>query len=389
MAQFDFDKLVNRRHTDSIKWRQPDDVLPMWVADTDFLAPPQVIAALQQRVSHGIFGYHHESPTLRATVVAWVAHRYGWSIEPEWILFLPDVMRGVNLAAQTLARPGDGILVQTPVYAPFFDVVRNARCIQQDAPLVADASGRYHFDMDALEAAVTPETSVFLLCSPQNPTGRVFSRPELEAIAAFCQRHQLSIISDDIHADLIFSEAQHTPIASLDADLARRTATFIAPSKTFNLAGLKAAVGIVPDAELRQRMQAQHRGLMARVNLLGQVAMETAYSQGAPWLDAMRLYLQDNRDFLLAFIAAGQLPGVRMARPDGTFLAWLDFSKTAWAHEPARHIREQARVVVNEGTWFGDAGAGFARLNFGCPRATLEEGLTRIQQAMARHQSRA
>ncbi len=382
MSDFNFDTPVNRRHTDSVKWRYPDDVLPMWVADTDFMTLPAVIEALHKRVSHGVFGYHYESPTLRQTVVDWVAERYGWQIDPAWIIFPPDVMRGVNWTAQTVARPGDGILLQTPVYGPFFDVVRNGGFVMQDAPLVQDENGRYGLDMAAFEAALTPQTRAFLLCNPQNPTGRVFTRAELEALADFCLRHDITIIADEIHADLLYSESQHIPIASLSPEIARRTATFIAPSKTFNLAGLKSAVGVIPDESLRQRMEKSQRGLIARINVLGMTAMETAYREGGPWLEAQMRYLQSNRDHLLNFIAHRGLPGVRMARPDGTFLAWLDFRETPWADAPAQHLLEEAKVVMNDGAWFGDAGQGFARLNFGCPRSILDEGLSRIRQAL-------
>ena len=384
MPDFDFDVIIDRRHSDSVKWHQSEDVLPMWVADTDFMSPPVVIKALQQRVAHGVFGYHYESPTLRQTVVDWVERRYGWKIDPDWIIFPPDVMRGVNWTAQTVAQPGDGILLQTPVYGPFFDMVRNGDFVMQDAPLVQDESGRYGLDVAALEDAVTPETRAFLLCNPQNPTGRVFTRAELETLAEFCLSRDITIIADEIHADLIYSETRHIPIASLDPDIAQHTATFIAPSKTFNLAGLKSAVGIIPNPELRERMQKSQRGLIARINVLGMVAMETAYREAAPWLDAQMRYLQGNRDFLLDFIANDGLPGVRMARPDGTFLAWLDFRATRWADAPAQHILEEAKVMLNEGSWFGETGRGFTRLNFGCPRATLQEGLARIRTAMLR-----
>lgn len=382
MPTFDFDTPINRRHTDSVKWHRPDDVLPMWVADTDFATPPAVITALQQRLAHGVFGYHFESPTLRETVVAWVAERYGWEIEPEWLLFPPDVMRGMNWAAQTVARPGDALLLQSPVYRPFFDVVHNGDFVVQDAPLAADAQGRYTLDMAEMAAFVTPETRAFMLCNPQNPTGRVFSHQELEQMAEFCLRHDLTILSDEIHADLVYSEARHTPIASLHPDIAQRTITFIAPSKTFNLAGLKAAVGIIPNAELRQQMKNNQRGLIATVNVLGMVAMETAYAQGEPWLDALRAYLQANRDAVVDFVASGQLPGVCMTRPEGTFLAWLDFRNTRWADAPAKHILDEAQVALMEGAWFGDAGQGFVRLNFGCPRSLLQDGLQRIRAAL-------
>ena len=384
MPEFNFDTPINRRNTDSVKWRVADDVLPMWVADTDFLAPPAVINALRQRVAQGIFGYHYESPTLRQTVIDWVARRYGWEIDPDWIIFPPDVVRGMNWAAQAVAEPGDAVLLQSPVYGPFFEIPRNGGFSLQDAPLVQDETGRYEIDMTAMAAVVTPATRAFLLCNPQNPTGRAFTRSELESLADFCLERDITVLADEIHADLIYSEAQHIPIASLNPDIAQRTITFIAPSKTFNVAGLKASVGIIPNPKLREKMTRVSRGMIPPVNLLGMVAMEAAYSQGEPWLDALRVYLQNNRDYLLDFIANGGLPGVSMSRPDGTFLAWLDFRATPWADAPARHIMEEAKIRLNEGAWFGETGSGFTRLNFGCPRATLEEGLNRLGMALVR-----
>ncbi len=382
MPDFDFDQIIDRRHSDSVKWNFPDDMLPMWVADADFLAPPAVLDALHRRVAHGVLGYHRESPTLRSTVVNWVAERYGWEIDPDWLIFPPDVMVGMNWAAQTVARPEDGVLLQSPVYRPFFRLVRYGGFTLQDAPLVEGENGRWRLDAAALEEAANERTRVLLLCNPQNPTGRVFTRAELESLAQFCLERDIIILADEIHADLIYSESHHIPMASLDPDIAARTITFIAPSKTFNIAGLKSAVGVIPNPELRARMEAAARGLIPVVNVLGMAAMEAAYAQGGPWLDALLAYLQGNRDYLLARIAAGDLPGVRMARPDGTFLAWLDFRATPWADAPAQHIREKARVVLNEGDWFGERGRGFVRLNFGCPRAILAEGVDRIARAL-------
>ena len=383
MPEYNFDHVIDRRHSDSEKWRYPDDILPMWVADMDFAAPPAVLEAIHRRVDHGVLGYHHESPTLREAVVSWVAQRYGWEIEPDWIMLLPDVMVGMNLAARALAKPGDGAVLQSPVYRPFFRLAWFGDFIVQDAPLAQGDDERWGLDMAALEEAADARSKLFLLCNPQNPTGRVFTKDELEALADFALRRDLIILSDEIHGDLIYSESEHTPIASLAPDIAARTVTFIAPSKTFNIAGLKTAVGIIPNPELRQRMEKAARGIIPIVNVLGMVALETAYREGAPWLDALLDYLQANRDHLLAVIDAGTLPGVRMARPDGTFLAWLDFRNTPWADAPAKHILEKAKVVVNEGTWFGQTGRGFVRLNFGCPRATLDEGIERIARAMA------
>ncbi|HHB89875.1 MAG TPA: pyridoxal phosphate-dependent aminotransferase [Anaerolineae bacterium] len=382
MSPYDFDRIINRRLSDSEKWHYSDPILPMWVADMDFPAPTPVLEAIQRRVEHGVLGYHHESPTLRQAVVDWVAQRYGWAIEPDWIVWFPDVMVGMNLAARALAEPGAGVLLQSPVYRPFFRLAWFGGYQVQDAPLVQGNEGRWELDMAALEEAADAKTKLLLLCNPQNPTGRVFTQSELTALADFCLSRDITILSDEIHADLIYSESKHTPIASLDPDVAAHTITFIAPSKTFNIAGLKTAVSIIPNPDLRKRVQKAARGIIPVINVLGMVAMEAAYREGGPWLDALLTYLQANRDYLLDAIAAGRLPGVRMTRPEGTFLAWLDFRATPWADAPAKHILEQAQVVVNEGTWFGQTGRGFVRLNFGCPRALLEEGIARIERAM-------
>ena len=382
MPEYNFDHVIDRRHSDSEKWHYTEGILPMWVADMDFSAPPQVLEAIHHRVDHGVMGYHHESSTLREAVVHWVAQRYGWEIKPDWIMLLPDVMVGMNLAARALAKPGDGVVLQSPVYRPFFRLAWYGDFVVQDAPLAQGEDGRWGLDMAALEEAADARSKLFLLCNPQNPTGRVFTKDEFAFLADFAERHDLIILSDEIHGDLVYSESHHTPIASLDPAIAARTVTFIAPSKTFNIAGLKTAMGVIPNPELRERVRKAARGIIPVINVLGMVALETAYREGGPWLDALLGYLQANRDYLLDAIAAGRLPGVRMARSDGTFLAWLDFRNTPWADAPAKHILEKAKVVVNEGAWFGETGRGFVRLNFGCPRATLDEGIERIARAM-------
>ena len=379
---FDFDTIINRRASESTKWRTfADDVLPMWVADMDFRAPEAVIAALQKKLDHGIFGYPSLPDGLTDTVLAWLSRRHGWEVEPEALVFLPGVVTGFNLAAQALTRPGEGVLVQTPTYGPFFRVAANANLIQQEMELIRGDDGQYQVDLDAFEAAITSETRIFMLCNPQNPTGRVFRKDELEAMAEICLRNEVIICSDEIHSDLIYSGNKHIPIANLSPEIANQTVTFIAPSKTFNIAGLKASAAIIPNPEMREKFKAARRGVVDWVNLLGLTAMQAAYASGEPWLDALLLYLESNRDYLVDFVAR-ELPSVRVTAPQGTFLAWLDYRELEIEQKPSTFFRQEAKVALNDGAWFGQGGEGFVRLNFGCPRATLEAGLGRLKTAV-------
>jgi len=379
---FDFDTIINRRASESTKWRTfADDVLPMWVADMDFRAPEAVIAALQKKLDHGIFGYPSLPDGLTDTVLAWLSRRHGWEVEPEALVFLPGVVTGFNLAAQALTRPGEGVLVQTPTYGPFFRVAANANLIQQEMELIRGDDGQYQVDLDAFEAAITPETRIFMLCNPQNPTGRVFRKDELEAMAEICLRNEVIICSDEIHSDLIYSGNKHIPIANLSPEIANQTVTLIAPSKTFNIAGLKASAAIIPNPEMREKFKAARRGVVDWVNLLGLTAMQAAYASGEPWLDALLLYLESNRDYLVDFVAR-ELPSVRVTAPQGTFLAWLDCRELEIEQKPSTFFRQEAKVALNDGAWFGQGGEGFVRLNFGCPRATLEAGLGRLKTAV-------
>ncbi len=379
---YNFDTPINRRGTHSVKWDITEPgTLPLWVADMDFTSPPEVIAALDAAVSHGVFGYPFFDEEIKQAVVDWMADRHQWEIEPEDVLFLPGVVTGFNLAAKLGAQPGEGVLVQTPAYGPFFSVAKYFDLAHQEMELKREPSGQYVVDPDTLEAAITPETRVFMLCNPQNPTGRVFTQPELEEIAATCLRHRVLICSDEIHSDLIFSGHKHIPIASLDAEIAAQTITLIAPSKTFNIAGLAASVAIIQNANLRQRFEDARQGLVGWVNLLGMVAMQAAYQHGAPWLEALLAYLEANRDHTYEFVNT-RLPGVQMDKPEGTYLAWLDCRGIPGDQKPEVFFKERANLYLNGGEWFGKGGAGFVRLNFGCPRQTLEEALLRMEKAL-------
>jgi cystathionine beta-lyase len=369
-------------------------VLPLWVADMDFASPAPVIRALRERVEHSVFGYGIEPPELREVIVARLQRLYGWAVSPEAIVFIPGVIAGFNLACGAVATSGGGVppyggvLVQTPVYPPILTAPSNAGLTRGEMELTRQADGRYVVDLDLMAATISDRTNAFILCNPHNPVGRVFTRAELLQMAGLCLsripargQRGLVIVSDEIHCDLVFSGHHHLPIASLAPEIAGRTITLMAPSKTFNVAGLGCAFAVIPDPELRRQFNAARRGLVPEVNVMGFVAALAAYRDGGPWLAECLRYLEANRDFLTRHIAA-HLPGIAMSPLEGTYLAWLDCRQAGIPGNPAHFFLEQARVALSDGPTFGSGGAGFVRLNFGCPRATLEEALERMAGAM-------
>ncbi|WP_111412811.1 MalY/PatB family protein [Billgrantia lactosivorans] len=389
--EFDFATPVERRHPErgewpSQKWHRYDaSILPLWVADMDFRSPPEVVEALRQRVDHGVFGYGLVPDSLRHTLCEWSAREYAWPIEPEWQLWLPGVVPALHLASLALTAPGDGVLTVTPIYPPFLKVAeRTGRLAQQAALGEPDALGAaWRLDLEALEAAITPETRLLLWCHPHNPTGRVWSHEELAGLAALVERHDLVVVSDELHCDLLLDEgAVHRPLAAAFPALAARIITLWAPSKTFNLAGLTAACAVIPDASLRRRFAAAMRGLMPDVNVLGLVAAEVAYARGDRWRQALLEVLRGHRRTLTERVEAW--PGVNMSAPQSTYLAWLDLRRAeGLAHRegtPQRVLMEQAGVALSDGADFG--WPGFVRLNFGTTAAQLEEALQRLDRVL-------
>jgi cysteine-S-conjugate beta-lyase len=380
---YNFDQFPNRRPTESIKWNMYDpDVLPMWVADMDFVSPEPVIRALRERVDHGLFGYPKDMPELRQVIVQRMLDLYGWQIALEDVMLIPGVVTGFNMACQAFAA-GEGVLVQTPVYPPFLSAPGAAGSLRQEAQLVRDREGNYSIDWDTFEAAITPQTRLFILCNPHNPVGRVYTRAELERMADICLKHNVLICSDEIHCDLIFRGHRHIPIASLDPEIARHSLTLIAPSKTYNIAGLESSLAIVQDPEMRKQFQAARRGLVGWVNLFGQIAALAAYREGQEWLDQLLCYLEDSRDYLVDFIRE-ELPCISIGKPEGTYLAWLDCRNAGLGQSPYQFFLDRARVALNDGLAFGQAGAGFVRLNFGCPRSMLAQALDCMKSAVER-----
>ena len=384
-----FDEAVERRGSDSGKWSHfGPDVLPLWVADMDFAAPPPIVEALRRRVEHGVFGYGTEPVALREALCQRLDRLYGWSITPQDIVFLPGLVCGLNVVARAVGQPGDGVAITTPVYGPFLSAPTNQGRALHDAQLAASLVSRdgvehwtYEVDMDALERAVQPNTRLFILCNPHNPVGRAFTPQELAALAELCERHDLVICSDEIHCDLMLGGVRHTPIASLSPEIAARCITLMAPSKSFNMPGLGCSIAIVQDAALRQRLEQASAGIVPHVNVLGFVAATAAYTQCDGWLAELQAYLTANRDFAVSTIQQ-HMPQLRTTVPEATYLLWLDCRGTPFAGQPQQFFLEQAKVALNDGKWFGQGGEGFVRLNFGCTRATLVEALERMREAV-------
>lgn len=380
---FDFDTPLNRAGTDSQKWQKyaGRDVLPLWVADMDFLSPPPLIEALHRRVDHGVFGYARPVKSTVDAVVAATESRYGWRIDPSWIVWLPGLVVGLNVTAEAFAEPGDEVLTLSPVYPPFMTAPKNRARISVQVPFLL-SNGAWTIDWDALENAVTPRTRLFYLCNPHNPLARVWRRDELLRLGEFCARHNLVLCSDEIHCDLILDPTlPHIPTSLLSPEIAARTITLMAPSKTYNVPGLGTSFAIVPDAALRTRFVRATAGIVAEVTCLGFAACESAYRDCEDWRQGLLAYLRGNRDFLLDFLAR-EMPPVKVEAPiEATYLAWLNVSALGLA-DPAGHF-EKHGVGLSDGAYFASPKGRHARLNFGCPRATLAEALRRMKFALA------
>jgi cystathionine beta-lyase len=380
-----FEAVVDRRGTGSIKWSLYDeDVLPMWVADMDFRCPDPVLEALQQRTKHGIFGYPNEPGELREVIVDRLKCRFDWSIQAESIVFLPNVYVGFHLAAHAVTQPGDGVLITPPVYFPILSVPENVHLRGRLSELIYTDDGRYEIDFDGTEGVLDGRSRLFILCNPHNPIGRVYTRPELERLAAICAAHDLITCSDEIHADFIFEGHRHVPIAALSPEIDRRTITLMSPAKSFNVAGIPFAFAVISDPELRTRYEDAKMGLVPGPGVMGYTAALAAFRDGDEWLDGLVEYLQTNRDVAADFVRK-QLPGAKMTPLEGTYLAWLDFRHAGIDGNPHEFLLEKGRLATIDGALFGPGGEGFVRLNLACPRPTLAEGLERIRRAFESH----
>ena len=391
--KYDFNKYMDRRGTDCEKWDglKDDfgrgDLLAMWVADMDFPAPPEVLEAIHKKVDEGALGYPMIPDSLRDTVRAWEREHYGWEFGREAVSWAPGVVAGLSFAVMGLTKPGDQIIIQTPVYKPFYRTGREAGRIIAKNPLKYE-NGRYTMDFEGLEKLITPTCRTLILCSPHNPVARVWSREELERLTDIAIRKNMIIISDEIHQDLVYSDAKHICIGSLPG-MAERTVTFIAPSKTFNIAGMKASVAIIPDELLRGiYVSVLERFHLNSINILGITAMEAAYGKCGEWHRELVAHLEGNRDYMEAFVKE-RMPKAHMDHPEGTYIFWIDFRGYGFNDETLTDfLVNEAKVALDPGTWFGVEGDGFARLNIGTTRAMLKEGLERIAGALDRRENK-
>lgn len=381
--KYNFDEQITREGTNCIKYDfrkevfGKEDVLPLWVADMDFRTPDFIINALRERLDHEILGYTFRPESYHEAITNWIQRRHGWTIQKEWISFSPGVVAGLTLAIESFSAPGDEVVLQPPVYSPFFDSVRltNRNLIQNPLKLM---NGRYTFDLDDLKQKVTDKTKLLLLCNPQNPGGMVWNRDELMALAVFCMEHKILVISDEIHSDLIFKDSKHIPFATLSDEVAENCIVCMAPSKTFNIAGLSTSFVVIPNKRLYTgyertlRIPHLHMG-----NLFGTAALQAAYTFGDDWLAQLMDYLWANYLFLETYLNVN-LPEVTVMKPEATYLIWLDFSAFGLNDDQLYNKIVEAGVGLNRGIQFGKQGSGYMRINIGCTRAMLKEALEKI-----------
>lgn len=366
------------------KWRTYDpDVIPLWVADMDFPVAPEIVTALRQRAESHNLGYPMAKgdPGLLAAIAERLLRRFGWQVREEEIWLIHGVIPGLYLAVLACSNPGDEVLIQTPIYPPFISAVKDTGRVPRYNPLIVEG-GRYAIDFAQLEALISPATRLLLLCHPHNPTGRVFGRDELARLADFVLRHDLWVVSDELHSDLLYPGQAHLPLAALHPEIARRTITIFGPTKAFNIAGLKIGIIVCQNAALLARLKAQGRGLVTGPNVMAQSATLAAYQQGGAWLELTLRYLDENRQFLGTYLRE-HLPWLGYLPPQATYLAWLDFRALGLGEQLYRVLVNECRVGLNEGPQYGPGYEGFARLNFATPRAVLSEALDRLNRGLA------
>jgi cysteine-S-conjugate beta-lyase len=390
--QYNFNQSPDLRSVHAIKWTfVPEDVLPMWVADMDFRSAQPIIDAIVERANFGTFGYTMDFPPLRETLVNHMKAQYDWDIKPEWLIFIPGMVTAINMITRAFGKPGDGVLMQTPVYHPFLLMPQHNQRFAQLVDLryvpTSEHTFNYEQDLEAFERAITKQTSLFYLCNPHNPGGMIYSREELLTLAEICLRNNVMIVADEIHCDLVL-DGKHIPIASLSPEIAQQTITLIAPSKTYNIAGMGFSIAIVPNDAHRKTLMDMVWGTGLHVDLLGFNATNAAYAHGGEWLAQVLDYLRANRDFLVGYVGEN-LTGVRTTVPSATYLAYLDFSQVPTPDNMPidKYLMEHAKVALNAGNPFHNVNKAtprdsFVRLNFACPRSRLEEGLERIAKVL-------
>ena len=384
--KYNFDEQINREDTNSIKYDfrkfyfGTEDVLPMWVADMDFRTPDFILNAIKNRADHPVLGYSFRSDAYHNSIINWLQSRHQWIIKKEWISFSPGVVPGLTLAVTAFTNPGDKIIVQPPVYFPFYSSIEGPGRAVVHNPLKL-YNGRYYFDFEDLQHKIDKQTKMLILCSPQNPGGMVWEKKELEELANICLKNDILILSDEIHSDLALRPNKHTPLAAISDEIAQNVITYMSPSKTFNIAGLSTAYVVIPNTQLKKeydRVLEYHHLHIG--NVFGNIALEAAYNYGSEWLDQMLEYVQDNINYISDFFK-NEIPKIKVIQPDGTYLIWIDFNGTGLSHSEIKELLiHKAKVGLNDGSAFGIGGEGFFRMNVACPRATVVESLKRIHK---------
>jgi len=390
---YNFAEIIERRTSNSMKWTlYPPDVIPLWVADMDFRTPQPILDALQATLEHGVLGYEFLRRRTQEVVAARMERLYGWHVDPDWIVATPGVVSGFNIAARAVCSAGDGVLIQPPVYMMFYSVYKNIGLTQQIAPIrfvEKDHILHPQLDLNEFSAAFhsnNAKTKMFLLCHPHNPTGQAFTREELQGMADICLQNDAIIVSDEIHSELILEGPKHIPMATLSPEIADKTITLIAASKTFNVAGLFCAFAIIPNADLREKFKVANDSVTGHVSSLGLIAAEAAFSgECDDWLAELLPYLKSNRDFMAEYLVEN-FPDLRFTIPNATYLAWLDFSEYVKSGRiqgsPFDFFLNEAKVAFTDGKPFGEGSENIVRLNFACPRSMLVEGLERMRKAV-------
>lgn len=394
--KYDFDQICNRKDTDCLKWDMldsvfgEDDIIPLWVADMDFPVAEPVKQALKERVDHPFYGYTRPGAGIVDAVVKRMKDKFNWNIEPEWVVFTPGVVPALHIAIRSLTHPGDEVLLQQPVYYPFFPAVTGSGCqiVNNGLKLV---DGKYEIDFEDLEARLVPGSGLgsnpnriktMIFCNPHNPVGRVWSKDEIAKIGKIAIDNGLVVISDEIHCEILFDNHQHVPFATISKEFEQNCIICMSPSKTFNLAGLDVSSIIIPNKKIREDFINTQSGMVPGPNLFGLTALEAAYRHGDEWLEQVMAYIKENLDFLIDYIE-NKIPGIEVIKPQGTYLIWLDCRKLGMDNQELKNFMlKEAKVGLNDGFIFGKEGSGFVRMNIACPRTILKESLKRIDKAV-------
>ncbi|HEX7064839.1 MAG TPA: PatB family C-S lyase [Bacillales bacterium] len=385
---YNFDEVLDREGTNSVKWNYrgdvfgTEDVLPLWVADMDFPCPPSVTEALIERAKHPVYGYPGKPEAFYQSLVDWTMRRFNVEVAARRMTPIPGVVTGLHVAIDAFTKPGDKIVIQPPVYHPFFSAIKNRGRHVVENPL-REKNGRYEMDLADLQDQIDSRTRMIILCSPHNPVGRVWTKEELQELVKLCVKNDIFVVSDEIHSDLVFEKGTHTPLYSLSQEAADCSLTFVAPSKTFNLAGLATSVGIAGNERIhREFSTAAAKAGLFHINLFGIEALQVAYNKGEAWLEEVLSYLQKNAEYIHSFLR-DRIPRVTMEVPEATYLGWMDFRElNLYGDELNDFIVKRARLGFNAGAMFGQQGDGFQRINFACPRSILTEAMERLEQAV-------